>query len=235
MTTPTPPIPVGANCRFDTASDTKWVRCITLQYGLDIVSSEDQGRLGRTFYPNHTDTHSFSVECIFTTYEEMQSVASWLQNYMQQVLNNTASSIRVRVPARNFDRQGVLAGGVTFGDKAAVVTYGMVLTFVGAIDAVINSSAPVLSKFVGAGTDYTEYGQFFYPAGVQLSGKESAPQFYDDVPTGATTQQKSSPASAAQQVQINNILGGFQGSYLVPGLITTYPNTVPSQPTGGAS
>jgi hypothetical protein len=226
MTTPLALTPESvANCRLDAGNDSRFVRCITIQHGTDIIASEDQGRLGRTFYPNHTDQTQFSIELVFVHWEEYNDLGVWLKSYMSDVLSEKASAMRVRCDLREFDRLGVLAGGVSFGDHVGAVTYGMALTFLGARDA-ITIKSPAVSSFGGsASTDYDQYGRYFYPAGTQLGADNAAAQFYDDVPSGVNVPGGTTPQDLNG---IHQILG------IDPALtlLAPNPNPIDTQPIG---
>lgn len=175
--------PLGANCSLITDSDSRRVRCDALSYGIDVVSSEDVGRLSRTFNPHHTDSHSFSLRIVCSTHEEFTELNTWLHDFVKSTIQGKGTVMRVQVPSRDFDRVGVLQGGIEFGTHVGEVTFPITLTFIGARDAVTTTTA-ILSQFVPSGTDYKEYGQYFYPAGTQLSGDERPSSYGEDIPTG---------------------------------------------------
>lgn len=175
--------PIGANCRLDTKTGTRNVRCTEISYGVDIVSTEDTGRTGKSFNPMYTDSNAFAILLVFTSYAEAQATMNWFKSYVDDVLNDRADVMRVRIDAREFDRVGVPQSGMTFGQHVGQYVWTSTIQFVGARDPVTIKSTD-LSQFVPGGGDYTQYGQYFYPAGTQLSGSASAEAWGGDIPTG---------------------------------------------------
>jgi hypothetical protein len=113
-----------------------------LDFGPNVVATEDQGRDNRIFYPRQVQMDMFSISAIFTrkarppgsksTVVTANEFSFWLRRYVNYVCANgslVAMGVRVQVPARGFDMTGFPVEGWSYGmapvqvaDVAWVVT-----------------------------------------------------------------------------------------------------------------
>ncbi len=157
---------------------------VGLKHGVHIINGGiDQTRNGRTIYFQKVSTGSFILFLSFNSHEFYQDFCRWLQDYgrLASTPNTPVGTMRAIIPSMGFDKVGVPTTGISFGNQVGNLTFPMVLDFSGAREA-LDFSSPSISKFVGPAEDTTQ-GQFFYPAGTQLTaGQTVEDALYGDAP-----------------------------------------------------
>ena len=166
------------------------VRALNVTHGMNIVAyaGEGQSRKGKAFYSSKRTSGSFELSLIFAKYESYHAVCQWLELYSRWMSDPTTPTIpcRVMIPARNFDKTGVLEDGITFGTAVGDVTYTIQLAFIGSRDPIEMNDVTVSNFTLGARRDDPAL-PYFYPAGTQLKGSTGGlDDLYDrfDVATG---------------------------------------------------
>lgn len=162
------------------------VRIRTISFGIDIISSTTHSRMFRTLYTRAITDEAFGIEVVCTTHAEYQRLGTFLLNYGRRAAQGSLGMMRVRYPARKFDRLGI-PNGSTFGRAVPDVTWPMTIAFVGANNLVSTGTrdVTVLSNIIGA--EYLNAihkdpsAAYYYPSGSQLSGAGSgADLLYND-------------------------------------------------------
>lgn len=168
------------------------VPLVSVDFGMTVIATEDQGRDNRIFYPMQVQQDTFSISAIFTSKARMNTFNRWLWQYAEYASTpdaGMAMGLRVQVPVRRFDYMGFPTDGwsyhfapVTLTDITWVVT----INFDGGSPVGAQSWAPA-SSFFGAPPDPTLPQQMlFYPyPGTAYTGDPSD-SLYRKKPTPAT-------------------------------------------------
>lgn len=192
----------GLNCILSytrDASTTYAFRCRVgkLQWGIELIADEAQGRLRRSFYPHRLTNAQFSLGLILdgsrvktkagkaynAIPNEYQKFMTWMHNYMQFMIyqdddyESELPRMKVSIPSHDFYREGVPLGPVLFGDHVGSMIWTPTIVFETTRD--LNEPKTVdSSRFLGGLTSLDKEAQFFYPTSPQLSGDE-APFAFD--------------------------------------------------------
>lgn len=163
------------------------VRIRTISFGLDIATSSTHSRMFRTLYTRAITSEAFGIGVVCTTHDEYQRLGTFLLNYGRKAAQNGVGMMRVRYPARGFDRMGV-PNGSTFGEAVGDTTWPLAIAFVGASDLVSlgTRDVTVLSNVIGAeylGAIHKDpSAAYYYPSGSQLSGAGAGADVLYDTP-----------------------------------------------------
>lgn len=167
------------------------VRIKTISFGFDMLTSNSESRMFRTLYTRAITEEAFGLGLICTTHEEYELLGMFLLNYGRKAAQGTAGMMRVRFPARNFDRLGV-PDGSTFGRAVPDVTWPMAVGFTGASDLVNLGSRDVTTLSNVLGAEYLNSihkdpaSAYYYPTGSQLTGAGSGADLLYDTPPDTT-------------------------------------------------
>ncbi|MDX1409162.1 MAG: hypothetical protein R3330_13540 [Saprospiraceae bacterium] len=109
--------------------------------GLNIFTfgqPEPQGRHSKQFHTSHRTSGSFEILVVTTSWTQYNNLNRWFERYARWVsdANVEGRPARVLVPARNFDKTGILTSGISFGDVVGSATYRMELSFKGSRDPI---------------------------------------------------------------------------------------------------
>jgi hypothetical protein len=89
-----------------------------LDFGPNIVATEDMGRDNRVFYPMQVQMDQFVVSAIFATKAKSNEFNRWIWRFAEFAstpgMQGVATALRVQVPARNFDMMGFPVQGWSY-------------------------------------------------------------------------------------------------------------------------
>jgi hypothetical protein len=173
------------------------VPVVALDFGPNIVATEDMGRDNRIFYPMQVQMDMFNISAIFTSKADSNTFNRWIWRYAEFAATSgapVAVGLRAQVPARRFDMMGFPVQGwsyhwapVQLTDVAWVVT----ISFDGASQVGGQAWATSGSQY-GSVPDPADSDQLmFYPAYYEPGQAQ-----YTGNPSDALYRQKSSPKSA---------------------------------------
>lgn len=157
------------------------VRVDALGHGLTMVADESMARNSRAYYPHRLAPSRFYLRVLLSGYAERAAFSTWMQRYADYVMNpglpggSAFPGMRVLVPARNFDREGVPLSGFERGDVIGGMLWTPTITFETTREPQ-DTEKWALSSFVGASDPDMKY---FWPMGTQLGGNA--------VPSGSYT------------------------------------------------
>jgi hypothetical protein len=170
----------GLNCTLSYplggANQVFRVRVDSLGHGLTMVADESMARNSRAYYPHRLAPARFYLRVLLKGHPERQSFANWMQRYADYVMNpglpagSGFPDMRVLVPARNFDREGVPLTGFEWGDTIGGMLWTPTITFETTREPQDTESWSA-SSFVHAQDPDMRY---FWPMGTQL-GNNSVP------------------------------------------------------------
>jgi hypothetical protein len=156
------------------------VRKIT--HGFSVIATESAARKYRAFYPHQRAVDPFSLTFELMGYTQAQLVMGYLRNFMQAVVDTGSTSMTVRVPARNFLRQGVPTGGVMDMDQTASNVFLPTIVFDSITDP-LDLSTPQVSGISLGSTSADDAAKFFYPSSASTNDPNAtADSFYDAAP-----------------------------------------------------
>jgi hypothetical protein len=166
------------------------VRADVLGHGMTMVADSSSARNARAYYPHRATPSRFYLRVLLKGYSERKAFADWMQGYADFVMNpglaagDSFPDMRVLLPARNFDREGVPLSGFEWGDTIGAIVWTPVITFEctrepQSIDKQADNWAP--SKFVNANDPDMKY---FWPMGTQLGGNAVPSGNYQTVNEG---------------------------------------------------
>lgn len=168
----------GENCLLTATGFTSLrVKVIGISYGMEVISSEDEGRSYRAYYPHEVIDSSFSIRIKTKTYAEHKGIVSWLTDYgrFRQRPDGNVGAMRVLVASRRFDRIGIPTAArgtsIQHGNPGVARAHGMEigLDFVGTKDPVKGVNA---SKYLPP-TSGGLTSAYFYPSDNALSGDQA--------------------------------------------------------------
>lgn len=167
------------------------IRVMTIDFGLDIISSADsEGRSRRAFYPIDVEGSSFQISIGFISWEEREAFNQWMNRFMVSVSEGTAKNgvLTIRCPVRNFLRTAVPQGDLVYGEGVQDVAYTTTMTFEGAYDPTDpNLSAKKQGASYFKQAENSSVSRYFYPVGIQVSGAETADStIFGSTPDGAS-------------------------------------------------
>lgn len=162
-------------------------------YGMEIRGQEDTGQGGspdnmyasKVFYTRQVFQSTFSIEAIFSTYEEKEDFANWAIKYAQTISawqrSNWAAYMRVQVPSRKFDFLGILTEGITKNVQVTDVTWTMDLVFRGSMPTPKGGKPPFVgySSFSPPSANNPNYDPqsiYFYPSDMNLNAAVGSKQ-----------------------------------------------------------
>lgn len=152
-------------------------------HGLVMVADESSGRNRRAYYPHRVAPAQFYIRALLNGWSERKAFSDWIQTYADFVMDpglpagSKFPDMRVLIPARKFDREGVPLTGFDWGDTIGGMLWTPTITFETTREPQ-DANAVATSKFVAA-TDKDASLKYFWPSGTQLGGNA--------VPSGAYT------------------------------------------------
>lgn len=186
----------GANCTLSYTRDgvqRAWrLRASGLAHGVQQVATESRSRETRAFYPHDRTPAQFMLTIDLLGRPDLDSKTSeyerfnlWLREYMRFLLDHeedggAGKGMNVVIPVRNFSRQAIPLGPVTFGEHVGSMLWRQQITFEVTYEPLDTTFKT--STFDPAGTQKDRNARFFYPQGEQLSGHQK-PSAYDKVNT----------------------------------------------------
>ncbi|MEU9405613.1 hypothetical protein AB0E08_07900 [Streptomyces sp. NPDC048281] len=148
------------------------VRADVVGHGMTMVADSSSARNARAYYPHRPVPSRFYIRVLLKGYSERKAFSDWMQAYANYVMNPAIAAgsrfpdMRVLLPARNFDREGVPLSGFEWGDAVGAIVWTPVISFECTREPQDTETwAP--SKFVAASDSDTKY---FWPMGTQLGG-----------------------------------------------------------------
>ncbi|MFE0490204.1 hypothetical protein [Streptomyces griseoaurantiacus] len=166
----------GLNCTLTYprggANQTFRVRADTVGHGVTMVADTSSARNARAYYPHRAAPSRFYLRVLLKGYSERTAFTNWMQRYADYVMNPGLPAgarfpdMRVLLPARNFDREGVPLSGFEWGDSVGAILWTPVITFETTREPQDTESWSA-SSFVAAKDAEMKY---FWPSGTQLGG-----------------------------------------------------------------
>lgn len=203
------------------------VPLVALDYGFNIIATEDIGRDNRIFYPRQVQHDAFSISAIFATKADANRFNRWIGSYVDFVSSMASASpiaigMRVQVPARYFDMTGFPVQGWSY-NYAPVQLTDVTWTVTIAFEGAANTGAQILPPYPGyAGASY--YGK---PPAPDQSANQLMfyPSYYDP----GSTQWTGDPSDALYRGQnkVPTPLGEIKQTITVnklpPGTTAVFP------------
>lgn len=181
----------GLNCTLTypggRVTQTLKVRVDTVGHGVAMVADESSGRNRRAYYPHRVAPAQFYVRVLLMGFAERQSFSNWMQTYADYVMNpglpagKKFPDMRVLIPARNFDREGVPLTGFDMGDTIGGILWTPTVTFETTREPQ-DTESWTTSRFVAAKDSSLRY---FWPSGTQLGGNAVPSGSYTTVVDGS--------------------------------------------------
>lgn len=156
-------------------------RVDTIGHGVTMIADESTGRNRRAYYPHRIAPAQFYLRVLLKGFAERKSFSDWMQRYADYVMDPGLPSgaafpdMRVLVPARHFDRQGVPLTGFDMGDIIGGMLWTPTVTFETTREPQ-DTQSWAASSFQEAPDTSMRY---FWPSGTQLGGNA--------VPSGSYT------------------------------------------------
>ncbi|MFI0967063.1 hypothetical protein ACH4S8_37615 [Streptomyces sp. NPDC021080] len=173
--------PVGKNVRSFT------VRVDAIGHGLTMIADESSARNARAYYPHRVAPSRFYIRVLLKGFGERKAFSDWLQGYADHVMNPGLAvgkkfpDMRVLVPARNFDRNGVPLTGFEWGDVIGGMLWTPTIVFETTGEPQ-DTDSWTTSKFVAAQDPDLKY---FWPMGTQLGGNAVPSGNYNNIIDGS--------------------------------------------------
>lgn len=161
------------------------MRCYArkLSHGFSVIFTESAGRQYRALYPHQRAVDPFGVTLELKGYEQQQLVMDYLRNFIKAVVQTGSVSMTVRIPSRNFLRQGVPVSGVMDTDQTGSNVFYPTVVFESVTDP-LDLATPVISSVDLGSTGADDAGKFFYPASISTNDPNATgDSFYDASPT----------------------------------------------------
>ena len=175
----------GLNCTLtyprNNVNQALRVRVDTAAHGAQMVADESSGRNRRAYYPHRVAPAQFYIRVLLKGFAERKSFSDWMQGYADYVMNpglpagTKFPDMRVLVPARKFDREGVPLTGFEWGDTIGAMLWTPTITFETTREPQ-DTESWTPSTFQAAKDPSLKY---FWPSGTQLGGNA--------VPSGSYT------------------------------------------------
>ncbi|MFF7198187.1 hypothetical protein ACFZAM_31325 [Streptomyces sp. NPDC008079] len=175
----------GLNCTLTYprrgVTQTFRARVDTVGHGLVMVAAESTGRNRRAYYPHRVAPAQFYLRMLLNGFAERKAFSDWMQAYADYVMDpglpggQKFPDMRVLVPARKFDREGVPLTGFDWGDTVGAMLWTPTVTFETTREPQ-DTESWATSHFVAASDPSLKY---FWPSGTQLGGNA--------VPSGSYT------------------------------------------------
>lgn len=172
------------------------LRVIRISYGLNIIATEDQSATFKYLYTRQVQTDSFAIDVMFDSTGERDGFFNWFRGYANLAIKpSPVGSVRVQVPARQFDMTGTLISGPQLVTTPTDVVWVNTLQFNGATFT-NQSGTPVTSKYVAPANSTAS--KYFYPNSTDLG----APV--------VTNAQAAAAAAKAQAQAVQNAITAVQ-------------------------
>ncbi|MFJ4902854.1 hypothetical protein [Streptomyces sp. NPDC088727] len=181
----------GLNCTLTYPNGSKnhrfRVRVDSVGHGITMVADESSARNSRAYYPHRVAPSRFYLRVLLKGYGERRAFSDWMQGYADHVMNPGLAvgkkfpDMRVLVPARNFDREGVPLTGFEWGDAIGAILWTPTIVFETTGEPQ-DTGAWSTSTFVGAKDPDLKY---FWPAGAQLGGNSVPSGSYSTIVNGS--------------------------------------------------
>lgn len=153
-----------------------------ISHGFSVIADESAARQYRAFYPKQRAVDPFTVTFELKGYPQARQVMDYLRKFMTAVIQTGSTSMTVRVPSRNFLRQGVPTGGVMDTDQTASNVFLPTIVFDSITDP-LDTSTPVVSGVVLGSTSADDAAKFFYPSSASTNDPNAtSDSFYDAAP-----------------------------------------------------
>lgn len=162
------------------------VRADVLGHGMTMVSDSSSARNARAYYPHRPTPSRFYIRVLLRGYNERKAFADWMQGYANYVMNPGLAAgdkfpdMRVLLPARGFDREGVPLSGFEWGDSVGTIVWSPVITFECTREPQDPDSI-ASSRFENASDPDMKY---FWPMGTQLGGNAVPSGNYQTIDPG---------------------------------------------------
>ncbi|MCX4799549.1 hypothetical protein OG497_37470 [Streptomyces sp. NBC_01242] len=163
------------------------VRVDSVGHGVTMVADESSARNSRAYYPHRVAPSRFYLRVLLKGYAERKAFSDWMQGYADHVMNPGLAvgkkfpDMRVLVPSRNFDREGVPLTGFEWGDTIGAIVWTPTITFETTGEPQDTGSWKP-SEFVSAKDPDLKY---FWPAGTQLGGNSVPSGSYSTIVNGS--------------------------------------------------
>jgi hypothetical protein len=157
-------------------------RVTAITHGFSVIATESAGRQYRAFYPHQRAVDPFTLTFALKYYTEAKQVMDYLRKFIKAVIDTGSTSMTVRVPARNFMRQGVPTGGIWDMDQTGSNLFTPQITFDSITDP-LDLTAPVVSGISLGSTAANDASKFFYPSSASTNDPNATgDSFYDAAP-----------------------------------------------------
>ncbi|MET7363278.1 hypothetical protein ABZS76_33240 [Streptomyces sp. NPDC005562] len=180
----------GLNCTLSYprggANQVMRVRVDSLGHGLSMIADESMARNARAYYPHRLAPARFYLRVLLNGYGERKAFADWMQRYADYVMNpglpagTKFPDMRVLLPARGFDREGVPLSGFEWGDTIGGMVWTPTITFETTREPQ-DTELWTTSVFADANDPDMKY---FWPMGTQLGGNAIPSGGYDTIIDG---------------------------------------------------
>jgi hypothetical protein len=163
------------------------VRADTVGHGMTMVADSSSARNARAYYPHRPTPSRFYLRVLLKGYNERKAFADWMQGYADYVMNpglpagDRFPDMRVLLPARTFDREGVPLSGFEWGDTIGAILWTPVITFECTREPQ-DTENWAASSFVNASDPDMKY---FWPMGTQLGGNAVPSGNYQNIIDGS--------------------------------------------------
>lgn len=153
-----------------------------ISHGFSVIATESAARQYRAFYPMQRAVDPFTVTFELSGYRQAKQVMDYLRKFMTAVVQTGSTSMTVRVPSRNFMRQGVPTGGVMDMDQTGSNVFVPTIIFDSITDPLDTSTPPISGVSLGS-TAADDAAKFFYPSSVSTNDPNATgDSFYDAAP-----------------------------------------------------
>jgi hypothetical protein len=163
------------------------VRADVVGHGMTMVADTSSARNSRAYYPHRATPSRFYIRVLLKGYSERKTFADWMQGYADYVMNPGLPAgakfpdMRVLLPARNFDREGVPLSGFEWGNTAGAIIWTPTITFECTREPQ-DTEKWTTSSFVNASDPDMRY---FWPMGTQLGGNAVPSGNYQNIINGS--------------------------------------------------
>lgn len=157
-------------------------------HGVTMVAEESSARNQRAYYPHKAAPARFYLRVLLVGQNERDTFANWMQRYADYVMDpglpggERFPDMRVLVPSRNFDREGVPLTGFQWGDHIGGIVWTPTIVFETTREPQDTTSWRP-SRFVKSGDRDMKY---FWPSGTQLGGNAVPSGSYTHIIDGDT-------------------------------------------------
>lgn len=166
----------GLNCTlsYKHAGATRTFKCRVdaIGHGPMMIADESMGRNSRSYYPHRVAPARFYLRVLLKGRSERKTFTDWMQRYADYVMDPGLAAgerfpdMRVLVPARGFDREGVPLSGMEWGNAVGAMMWTPTVVFETTREPQ-DTATYDLSSFKGAEDPDMKY---FWPMGTQLGG-----------------------------------------------------------------